>query len=84
LKCRDPCPGVCALNAACRVINHLPTCHCLSGFLGDPYSYCRLPEKPPLPPLLDVYRDPCLPSPCGQYAECRDNQGSATCTCLTA
>lgn len=44
-KCRDPCPGVCALNAQCRVINHLPSCNCLDGFVGDPYSYCQLPEK---------------------------------------
>lgn len=45
LKCRDPCPGVCGLNAACRVLNHLPTCHCLSNFVGDPYRYCQIPEK---------------------------------------
>jgi len=44
-KCRDPCPGVCALNALCRVINHLPTCHCHNGFVGDPYRYCQIPEK---------------------------------------
>lgn len=45
LKCRDPCPGVCGLNAVCSVINHLATCQCQPEFIGDPYQYCRLPEK---------------------------------------
>lgn len=44
-KCRDPCPGVCGLNADCRVLNHLATCHCLAGFVGDPYRFCQPPEK---------------------------------------
>lgn len=39
-KCQDPCPGTCAQNAACQVINHLPSCTCPSGFTGDPFSYC--------------------------------------------
>lgn len=41
-KCTDPCPGTCGQNAMCHVINHLPTCTCLSGFTGDPFRYCSL------------------------------------------
>lgn len=29
-----------------------------------------------------VPKDPCLPSPCGMYAECRNNNGIASCSCL--
>lgn len=47
-KCVDPCPGVCGLNAECRVSNHLPSCLCLAGYTGNPSSACReiieLPE----------------------------------------
>lgn len=44
-KCRDPCPGTCGLNAECYTRNHLPTCSCLYGFVGDPYRYCAIEEK---------------------------------------
>ena len=39
-KCRDPCPGSCGTEARCDVINHIPTCTCLEGFTGDPFSRC--------------------------------------------
>lgn len=39
-KCQDPCPGACGQNAYCQVVNHLPSCTCLSGFTGNPYSFC--------------------------------------------
>lgn len=39
-KCIDPCPGTCALNANCNVVNHLPNCVCFNGFTGDSYRYC--------------------------------------------
>ena len=42
LKCVDPCPGLCGVNAQCRVINHIPTCTCNEGYIGDPFSACRL------------------------------------------
>jgi hypothetical protein len=29
-----------------------------------------------------VSEDPCLPSPCGRFSECTDNQGTARCACL--
>ena len=45
-KCRDPCPGVCGLNAECRVTHHNPVCSCLQGYVGDPLKACRLaPSK---------------------------------------
>lgn len=43
-KCRDPCPGVCGINAECSVINHSPTCSCLDGYIGNALTACH--EKP--------------------------------------
>lgn len=39
-KCRDPCPGLCGVNAECRVVSHTPTCVCVAGFSGDPFVQC--------------------------------------------
>ena len=39
-KCRDPCPGLCGLSAQCSVLNHVPSCTCISGFTGDPFANC--------------------------------------------
>lgn len=44
--CRDPCPGVCGVNAQCAVVNHIPTCACEPGYHGDPFTGCR---REPLP-----------------------------------
>lgn len=44
-KCRDPCPGTCAQNAECNVVNHIPTCNCFVGYTGDPYRYCTRPAE---------------------------------------
>jgi hypothetical protein len=41
-KCTDPCPGLCGSNAVCKVLNHVPTCMCLGGYVGDPFTSCRL------------------------------------------
>jgi len=40
-KCVDPCPGSCALNTNCRVVNHSPVCGCIEGYTGDAFSSCR-------------------------------------------
>lgn len=39
-RCKDPCPGVCAVNAECRVQNHAPICLCMPGYTGDPSVSC--------------------------------------------
>lgn len=40
-KCVDPCPGTCGSNAECSVVNHAPTCNCISGFAGNAFTECR-------------------------------------------
>ena len=42
LHCIDPCPGLCGVNAQCRVINHIATCTCDEGYFGDPFTTCSL------------------------------------------
>lgn len=44
-KCIDPCPGTCAQNAECQVINHLPSCVCFADFTGDPYRFCSIKPR---------------------------------------
>lgn len=44
-KCTDPCPGTCGQNAECQTINHLPSCICVNGYIGDPFRYCSLPPS---------------------------------------
>lgn len=91
-KCIDPCPGSCGTNALCAVVNHNPSCSCLSGFTGDPFYLCS-PQLPLRKFTLNVLNsfmlhkknilavippNPCNPSPCGPNAVC--NNG--ICTCL--
>jgi len=40
LKCRDPCPGTCGVNAQCQSVNHLPICICIPGYTGNPFTLC--------------------------------------------
>lgn len=40
-KCTDPCPGTCALNAICEVINHIPMCSCPRGMEGNAFVQCQ-------------------------------------------
>lgn len=40
-KCVDPCPGTCASNAVCDVINHIPMCSCPPGQTGNAFISCR-------------------------------------------
>lgn len=81
LKCIDPCPRGCGINTDCRVIKHNPICACKEGFTGDPFSICR--EVIKREPVLMEPINPCLPSPCGLNAECRDIGGMPSCTCLS-
>lgn len=77
-KCKDPCPGVCGLNAQCRVISHTPNCFCSLGYTGDPFSQCTLPIQPE----IEEFTNPCVPSPCGPNAVCRTQNNIGACSCL--
>lgn len=44
-KCFDPCPGTCGIKAQCEVINHIPTCSCPPGFIGNALAMCK-PQPP--------------------------------------
>lgn len=78
-KCIDPCPGTCAVNAQCIVINHNPICSCPPGYEGDPFSNCVLPivELEPKRP-----ENPCVPSPCGPNSICQIKRGRPVCSCI--
>ena len=55
-KCQDPCPGLCGVNAYCRVRNHVPICVCNQGYIGDPFSSCYLkPSKTIRDKLRDLF-----------------------------
>lgn len=43
-KCQDPCPGLCGLNAECQIVNHVPNCICVIGYVGNPYNNCVMRE----------------------------------------
>lgn len=74
-KCRNPCEGSCGWNAECRVQNHIPICHCRTGYTGDPFTQCTIIQEPIIhDPIVNT---PCDPSPCGSNADCNDG----ICTC---
>ena len=77
-KCVDPCPGTCAPNAICNVINHIPMCSCPPGMEGNAFIQCR-------PVIVQdiVTSHPCHPSPCGQNSDCREINGQAVCSCIS-
>lgn len=78
-KCKDPCPGICGLNAECSTVNHVPTCICISGYTGDPFTSCQPQRDEPItvPAVFDV----CRPSPCGPNSKCHEVNGVSVCTC---
>lgn len=39
-RCQDPCQ--CGDGAQCRVENHIATCKCLPGYVGDAYKRCTI------------------------------------------
>lgn len=77
-KCKDPCPGVCGLNAECSPVNHVPTCICANGYTGDPFTACQLFREEP---VTDLPIDVCRPSPCGPNSRCHEVNGVAVCSC---
>lgn len=76
-KCKDPCPGVCGLNAECRVQNHSPICLCIEGYTGDPSRECSVAERVTERPKTEG----CYPSPCGPNSNCREVNGHPVCSC---
>lgn len=78
-KCADPCPGVCGNNAQCVVFNHVPSCTCINGHIGDPFRGCIQQEEEIIKPKLP--ENPCVPSPCGPNSNCRITNGLAVCSC---
>lgn len=76
-NCKDPCSGLCGLNANCRVFSHTPMCLCQEGFTGDPFSQCNPVRAEP----IEVLR-PCSPSPCGINAKCEERDNAGSCQCL--
>lgn len=98
-KCRDPCPGSCGANANCRVISHTPMCVCGPGFIGDPFTQCILKQGKSSreyfvsirihmldfadEPVTSEQPTPCIPTPCGSNAVCRELNGAGSCSCLT-
>ncbi|CAH1100710.1 unnamed protein product [Psylliodes chrysocephalus] len=83
-KCVDPCPGTCGINALCQVVSHNAICTCPERYSGDPFIRCQLvivSERPS--PTKVVPENPCVPSPCGLYAQCEPTAlGTAKCICL--
>lgn len=96
-KCIDPCPGTCGLGAICKVVNHNPICSCPPNYIGNPFSRCTPKREYSISGNANFSsfhsflaleepiesKDPCLPSPCGPYSQCRDINGSPSCSCLT-
>lgn len=52
-------------------------CVCHSGFVGDPFTQCRIQQSPPTEII-----NPCNPSPCGPNAICREQNNAGACQCL--
>ena len=81
-RCQDPCN--CAPGAQCRVDNHVATCKCLPGYVGDAYTRCTLVEVQHTPQCTmdadcpsklacfsNVCKNPCTETrPCGAHAVC--------------
>lgn len=80
-KCSNPCPEPCGQNSNCKVINHSPVCSCINGYTGDPFIRCYHITPPP-PQYDPVYVNPCVPSPCGPYSQCKEHNGHPSCSCL--
>lgn len=96
-QCQDPCPGTCGVNAICNVLNHVPSCSCLTGYTGDPYRSCQQERERKsyyiafnklhvniMPSIIAIkeYVNPCKPSPCGPNSQCKEINEQAVCSCL--
>lgn len=95
-KCIDPCPGTCGINAQCKVVLHSPICSCPPELTGDPFRQCIQEESKNLSssfngiifnllfverPIPTPIENPCIPSPCGLFSECRVIENRPVCSC---
>lgn len=96
-KCADPCAETCGFNAKCQVNNHNPICSCPANYIGDPFEQCLPKRKYQIVIIPEILLmnsretssavepprnvDPCLPSPCGPNANCRNVNNRAECSC---
>lgn len=84
---QNPCfPSPCGPNSQCREIGDLPSCSCLSNYIGSPPN-CR-PEcsvnsdcTSNLACIREKCQDPC-PGSCGINAECKVFSHIPICNCL--
>lgn len=93
-KCTNPCPNICAQNALCEVINHIPMCRCPPGMSGNAFVQCQTVQSTYLLSMnnsfynhyfftkVPVTQNVCQPSPCGSNSICREINGQAVCACL--
>lgn len=79
-KCQEVCNGACGINALCTAERHVPVCTCPDGYIGNAFVRCYPKPEERQPPPVPI--DPCYPSPCGPYSQCRNVGGSAICSCL--
>lgn len=80
-KCMNPCPGICASEAECSVVNHNAICVCPPGTIGDAFHQCV--EVIERRNQTNVHlADPCYPTPCGINTICRQSNNHAICECI--
>lgn len=75
----NPCLNLCSENAVCNVVNHNPVCSCNSGYEGNPLTRCY---KKRIEIIERVPENPCISQPCGPFAECRNVNNIASCSCI--
>lgn len=73
-RCKDPCPGSCGSGASCKVERHRPVCYCNEGLSGNPIIQCTV--------IIEMPKNPCMPSPCGVNTQCHVQRNRAVCSCV--
>ena len=84
----NPCqPSPCGPNSQCREVNGQAVCSCLPTYIGSPPGCrpeCVVSSECPLDKACVNQKcvDPC-PGTCGQNAQCRVNNHSPICSCIS-
>ncbi len=70
--CMDPClfDNVCAPTAICSTANHIASCACPPGYVGNPQVSCS-PKGPPLP--VETEEECQIDSDCPSGRACLDH-----------